>query len=266
MTEQQTRRIEKIESQIKKIDSNIRYYKILAKSLIILGFVSIFVIYHLLLNGSTGEKDLIDKLGSTSGGIVTSTFSVAGLVLVYVAFLGQKQQLLHQQIELELTRSEMKNQQLEMKRQNETLELQKFENLFFQLLSNYQNTKNTFYVLNEKNLFQKFLEVFLINAPNKNELSLSNFNITHGYTKTLRDTNFDTSFLLQVNSILKFLYKDDNEYVNIDLYIDIFSSTISMPEKNCIFLIYNLGNNLSKEDKENIDKSEILKNITLASI
>src|SRR5881394_1854146 len=50
----------------------------------------------------------LDQLGSFFAGTVTAVLSLAGLLLVYVAFLGQRYQLLQQEEELRQNRIEMR--------------------------------------------------------------------------------------------------------------------------------------------------------------
>jgi hypothetical protein len=91
----------------------------------------------------------LNLLGDFYGGSVASIWSLAGLFFIYVAFLGQKQQLLYQQMEImysqlevKYTRLELEGQKQEMMEQNSTLRQQRFENTFFQLLRNHQDIVN----------------------------------------------------------------------------------------------------------------------------
>lgn len=91
----------------------------------------------------------LNLLGDFLAGSVASLWSLAGLFFIYVAFLGQKQQLVHQQMEImysqlevRYTRLELEGQKKEMIEQNKTLRQQRFENTFFQLLRNHQDIVN----------------------------------------------------------------------------------------------------------------------------
>lgn len=66
MTDEQIIRIGKSEEQINKLEITIERYKTLATVFIVLGFVSIFVFYGLLLNDDDAQNQLIDKLGAIS--------------------------------------------------------------------------------------------------------------------------------------------------------------------------------------------------------
>lgn len=67
-------------------------------------------------------------------GPVAAFWSLAGVGLIYVAFLGQRLQLIHQQQELRDTRAELRNHSAEFEVQNETAKRQRFEDTFFRML------------------------------------------------------------------------------------------------------------------------------------
>jgi len=58
----------------------------------------------------------LEKLGSFLQGAVGSLWALAGLFLVFVAFLGQRLQLLYQQEELKATQDEVRTQTRELQR------------------------------------------------------------------------------------------------------------------------------------------------------
>jgi hypothetical protein len=66
--------------------------------------------------------------GSYLQGTTASLWSLAGLFVIFVAFLAQKQQLIRQDVELE-------EQRRRFQLQHESIKQQNFENSFFQLLS-----------------------------------------------------------------------------------------------------------------------------------
>lgn len=83
-----------------------------------------------------------NELGSYLGGTVGSLWALAGLFFIYVAFLGQKVEMLYQREELGYTREELKGtreelrgQREQMTLQNANLRKQNFENTFFNMLS-----------------------------------------------------------------------------------------------------------------------------------
>lgn len=82
---------------------------------------------------AAGKPQLADwgNYGSYLQGTTASLWSLAGLLIIFVAFLAQKQQLLRQELELE-------KQGKQFALQQHSIKLQNFENSFFQLL-NQQN-------------------------------------------------------------------------------------------------------------------------------
>ena len=269
-----TQQINDINIQITQAEKTIKIYKSLAVFSILSGFILIAIFLIIFYLEKEKEYHYLIDVGNISGGIVASLFSLAGLILVYVAFLGQKQQLLYQQIEmiynkeeLSLTRNEMSNQQIEMQKQNDTLEIQRFENLLFQLIENYQNNKVSFYIVMDSNLFLKFKKKFyeFVNSCEYRDrtdewvLQMA-YNDTIVYFKT-----FENTFVYQINAILKFIY-NSNDKIDKNLYIDIFDKTISPAEKFCLNIIYNFDQSLNIEDKEYITRSNILRNVQLPEI
>jgi hypothetical protein len=88
----------------------------------------------------------LSSFGSYLQGAVQSLWSLAAFLFIYVAFLGQKQQLQlqAQQFEIEQRQQkqqieqqeiELENQRQQFRIQNDSIRLQNFENAFFQLLN-----------------------------------------------------------------------------------------------------------------------------------
>mgnify|MGYP003717282061 CR=1 FL=1 len=92
------------------------------------------VIYQ--FNGNSNIR--LSEIGDYIGGTVASTWSLAGLFFIYVAFLGQQKQMLLQKLdlyynrlEITATRKELEGQKEQMIEQNKAIKLQRFENTFF---------------------------------------------------------------------------------------------------------------------------------------
>lgn len=81
-----------------------------------------------------GEGLEPNELGDFWSGGVGPLLSFAALIILYVAFLGQKQQLQLQQQELKATRQELAGQRKQLELQNQQTEQRNFENTFFQLI------------------------------------------------------------------------------------------------------------------------------------
>lgn len=84
----------------------------------------------------------LDCYGNNLISVVGTIWSLSSVLFIYSAFIGQKQQILLQQIELRYTRIEMQatreeltGQKMEMEKQNEINLNQQFEASFFQMIS-----------------------------------------------------------------------------------------------------------------------------------
>lgn len=138
-----------IENVIKDLDKKVACFSNWAWGFVWTGIIIlVFALVIFFLDSKTYYG--LNLVGDFVGGTVASIWSLAGLFFIYVAFLGQKQQLLHQQLEImysqlevKYTRIELEGQKEEMIKQNETLSHQKFENTFFQLLSNHNQIVNS---------------------------------------------------------------------------------------------------------------------------
>jgi len=130
-----------IEKEVKRLSRKISFYTTLAWILIAIGAI-VALVPAIWSDAISSDTNPLSVLGDFWSGSVASIWSLAGLFFIYVAFLGQKQQLLnqqleimHSQLELKYTREELAGQREEMASQNSTLKQQKFENTFFNLLS-----------------------------------------------------------------------------------------------------------------------------------
>jgi hypothetical protein len=140
-------------TQFDLLDAKIATLTKVAWSFVVAGIVIAstgVVLYITSTKPSTPETSFsLNLLGDFLAGGVASVWSLAGLFFIYVAFLGQKQQLLNQQLEImysqlevKYTRLELEGQKNELIEQNKTLRQQRFENTFFQLLRNHQDIVN----------------------------------------------------------------------------------------------------------------------------
>lgn len=135
---QQTIEIQKLQSKI-KLFTTIAWLLIGAGIIIL--FFSLWIYYY-------DPTMTLSELGDFLAGSMTAAWSLAALFFIYIAFLGQKQQMIYQQQELRLNRDDLdlnrqeikqtnetlKLQRQEMAKQNETAERHQFETLFFNMI------------------------------------------------------------------------------------------------------------------------------------
>jgi hypothetical protein len=135
----------------------------------------------------------LNVLGDYLGGTVASLWSLAGLFLIYIAFLGQKLQLIYQQQELIVNRKELQANRLETERQNETLSKQRFENTFFQLLRFHHEIVQS-------------IDLYSIGAG-KNTVGRSAFEHMYRELKYVYDSH-PTRLSLSQEEVIRNVYKD----------------------------------------------------------
>lgn len=181
-----TRTVE-IEKDLSLLDNKIKTYTNWAWGFVWAGII-VAVIGVAMFICRTATNYNLNLLGDFLGGSVASLWSLAGLFFIYVAFLGQKQQLLNQQLEImysqlevKYTRLELEGQKNEMIEQNKTLRQQRFETTFFQLLRNHQDIVNgidirryrqgqSFVQSEGRDCFKSFYEMFKYNLRTEQDL------------------------------------------------------------------------------------------------
>jgi hypothetical protein len=217
--------------------------------------------------------------GDSWGGVnaIISAFAFAGVV---VTLYLQNRDLNLQRKELALTRKEMEDQTVEFEKQNETLRIQRFENTFFNMLSQFQEVVNSLSVtarVNRENVefvgrevFQTLFERALIYIPNpqkKGELvpnrgmkAVLDRHGLDGYLNSEEPTLFDHYFRL-LYRILKFVktsplitkFEDEYEYTSI------LRATLSRYE--LVWLYYNGLTYGKNKLKPLIERYAMLKNL-----
>lgn len=143
------KREKEVEFELKSLKSKISTFSNWAWTFVGIGIVvaiSSTIYFFTNISPNSNIKNLDDFMSGT----VAAIWSLSGLFFIYVAFLGQKQQLLHQQteimysqLEVKYTRQELEGQKKEMIEQNLTLRQQKFENTYFQLLNLFSSIVNS---------------------------------------------------------------------------------------------------------------------------
>lgn len=220
-------------------------------------------------------------------GAVNALFSgLAFAGLIYTIILQrrdlelQRNDLKLQREELALTRQEMEEQTAEFEKQNETLRIQRFENTFFNMLSQFQEVVNNLsvsarvkgenVVLTGRESFQELFERAVVYIPNPQrdgefvgirgmKAVLDTYGL-EGYMQSEVPTQFDHYFRL-LYRILKFVktsplinrFEDEYEYTSI------LRATLSRYE--LVWLYYNgftYGNN---KLKPLIERYAMLKNL-----
>lgn len=272
-----TERIEnkstEIESKISKLDRKINFYTKCAWILVMIGFIIsiLAALFFVCKNNENGFA--LNLLGDFYAGAVASLWALAGLFFIYVAFLGQRQQLLNQQLEImysqlevKYTRYELEGQKKELIEQNKTLRKQRFENTFFQLLQNHQDIVKGIdlrypsgkLVSAGRDCFKTFYEQFKSRLNKNVEIAITIERYMDFYHMHQADLGH---YFRNMYHIIKFIHNSDAiEETEKYKYTSLLRALLSSYE--LILLFYNgLGEYGVKRFKPLIEDYSFLKNI-----
>jgi hypothetical protein len=251
--------------------------------------VSVFGLFCYVFPSVIEELSL-NELGDFYAGSVASSWSLAGLFFIYVAFLGQKQQLINQQIELlfnqgelKATRIELSGQREQLFEQNKTFKQQRFENTFFQLLANHMSTVNSIDIRQKsdqtgeysisaqgKDCFKIFYNRFYKKCKTKagkvskifdvNELNMKD--VLQSYMEFFTQNQADLGhYFRNMYHILKFINEEDI-IKNKKRYSNLLRAHLSSYELSILF--YNgLGDYGTEKFKPLIEQFSFLKNLDI---
>ncbi len=271
---------------IKKLENKIKIYTNWAWTFVIIGFVvAVIGLLCFFIPSISGDLSL-NELGDYFAGTVASSWSLAGLFFIYVAFLGQKQQLINQQIEMQYSQAEIKatrfelaGQKEQLVEQNKTFRMQRFENTFFSLLANHSTIVNDIDIRRQDPTTLKFSitaqgkDCFMTfyndlyggcrilakqNSINQNELSIS---LTlQSYAAMFKLNQADLGhYFRNLYHILKFIFEEP-ELTNKKRYSNLLRAQLSSFE--LILLFYNcLSYNGIEKFKPYIEHFDFLKNL-----
>lgn len=269
----------RVDREIQEVENKINFYKNFAWALIAIGFIigALGVIEHFL-----GSDMQLNIIGDYTGGVVASMWSLAGLFIIYVAFLGQKQQILHQKMELKYnrfevkaTRIELEGQKQQMIEQNKTLRQQRFENTFFQMLNLHHQIVSSIDLkhpqkgeIKGRDCFKIIYENLEITCRNvKNSEKLESIGIGRTLIEYLRlyvanQSDFGHYFR-NLYTITKFIHQSDTE--DKQKYADILRAQLSTHE--LLLLFYNgLSDYGNRKFKPLIENYSLLKNMPQQSL
>lgn len=130
-----------------KINSNsiLKYFSF---TLIISGIVITIGYFWLIGNGIISQNNSSSfqnssMIGDFIGGVVGALWSLAGVLLFYIALTYQTKEIKNQEAQIALQREELQNQIIELRETRDVYLLQNFENTFFNLLRNQREIVNS---------------------------------------------------------------------------------------------------------------------------
>lgn len=278
------------ENEVLSLQNRIVTYEKWAWGCVGIGIVVIaFAVFIFYFNSYRPEEyHGYNLMGDFLAGSVGSIWSLAGLFFVYIAFLGQKVQILQQQLdilsgqlELKYTRLQIMEQKKEMVIQNETLHIQLFENKFFQLLGLLNSIVDSLEIRSPRDrsviigsgrlcftIIYENMKQYLIRAlhpglapfnPSYDKVTLKL--VRQAYQDTYEEYNHILShYFRTLYRTLKFV--DDSTISNKEEYTGILRAQLSSYEQallfyNCIH-IFGL-----KKFKPKVDRYKILENLDI---
>lgn len=232
------------------------------------------------------DKEQRGTFGDQFGAVNALFSGLAFAGLIYTIILQrhdlklQRRDLRLQREELALTRKEMEEQTAEFEKQNETLKIQRFENTFFNMMSQFQEVVNSLTLtakvkgeivdLGGREIFQTLFERAVVYIPNPQrngefigirgmKAVLDKYGL-EGYMNSEDPTLFDHYFGL-LYRILKFIrtsplitrFEDEYEYTSI------LRATLSRYE--LVWLFYNGLTYGEEKLKPLIERYALLKNL-----
>jgi hypothetical protein len=263
---------ENLQSEISKIQKSSVKFSNWAWGFVFVGLIITVIGLIVIVFFPTKTKSLTDY-GSFAGGAVSSLWSLAGLFFIYVAFLGQRQQLLIQQLEIKFSQLELKSTRLELEgqknqmiEQNITLKQQRFENTFFQLLGIHTSIVSSMdlrsiqqpssVVAEGRDCFKNFYKRLRGKILASNEATIEN--TIEGYNQFYNDNQNNVGhFFRNLYHIMKFI---DNSEVDRKTYSNFVRAQLSSHE--LILLFYNcISPHGNEKFKPLIEKYALLKNM-----
>jgi hypothetical protein len=253
------------EEEKKNIFLKDKFWFVIAIVFGVTGLLSPFIPKYIL---NIHQYPELGNLGDWWGGTSAMFIAIAGIILLVLNYLSQKN-------ELELTRNEFKTQ-------NQTLKIQRFENTFFHLVSLYNKIVALLYYSSEeiqsimkKNLMindtavsgrEFFSEAYHWLKSRMYDTPKESYNNEYEAVKDIynhffrRNKKYFEHYFNTISEILKYVANspDINE-IQKKFYMGIFKAQLSNYE--LIFLFYHGISNYSDGIKEILEDFKFLKNI-----
>jgi len=215
----------------------------------------------------------LESFGNFASGTVVGIWSLAGVILIFIAFLGQKFELQYQKEELILNRKELEETRMVMNEQKKEFELQNkylleqnLSNHFFQLLKNYNEIVYNMDIGHDKyrkvgrdcfnTMYHDFKSLYNNMFISKN----SEYNrVEISYLEFYEDNQSDLgNYYRNLYHLIKYIDKSTIE--NKQFYINIVRAQLSTYELGLLF--YNgLSSYGNQKLKPLIERYNLIKNL-----
>ena len=137
---------------IYKVISSDDYKKYFA-IFILLSFILIFIVFYINIIIHSRDDDFkLGEFGDFAGGVLNPILAFFSFICLLATIILQQKELKMSREELELTREELEEQGKTFEKQKEQMELQTFDNKFFNMLEMFSHVRGS--VLNTKIIFE----------------------------------------------------------------------------------------------------------------
>lgn len=215
------------EEEIQKNKLRRKWFERAAFGFLYVGGAAFLYGFYAYIFKPNGEFILTD-LGEFWGGAAGSLWALSGLLFIYVSYLGQKEEIELQRIELKNNVRELEGQKEQLRLQNETMMKQQFENTFFELLKIHRENVSLMEIKDNSNrpykgkdLFEYASKVF---TSTYNRLKKSTSSIESGYISLTIDISYQTLFYGKSSHILleylQYRLKSSSLYLSVRKNLD----------------------------------------------
>lgn len=251
-------------------------FKIILLGLILISLIIILFSWQrsYWITGSTIDSEIFGTLGDFIGGVVGSIWSLAGILLFYIALKDQKEdialnrQALEKQIDsLDVQTKEFQHQTKESERtreifdiQTDTFKKQQFEATFFSMLDVYTKINSNMPKNGNKDFFVNFWEEMNTDFDHSSNHS-NDFNksIEKYYSMFYQHKDDISHYYRTIYSILKFIDLSDLKDSDKEIYAKFLRSQFT--EKELFILYYNAHTVYGEKFYPYILKYKLLKHL-----
>lgn len=251
------------DKEIKKKETKIKIVRIFGFIILSAGFIPLF-------HGFFYVGGEYNELGDYIGGVSGALWSLAGLLFIYMAFLGQ-------QIEIHYQREELVETRNVFTKQSEIMVNQQNDNTFFNLLANHRQLVESYNKTENKHLYYGNGRMSHSELPNnvtgyENFANVSNDILTYLFEYTrIVTTNKCLHYKQQINDPLEILKNELFFHTHFDEVVNIIEFIQNrFSEDNQAFYINTFIKNLRQEEinsiimlQENIYRNEKIKQLSV---
>lgn len=236
-----------------KLNDELLFYKKWAIALIFIALSPVAIVFIFAVVPNLPDLSFAD-IGTYIGGVSAPFGAISGILFVYVAFLGQRQQLLYNQQEIRVNRKalqdslkEQTDQRIAIESQNKQFQIQSFENVFFNLMELFEKQSKLVFsenygeiqLIEQLKKFRAQVQVTILDPDWKKKpipiryKTIENcfdFFFTQGFSRirTLAGATISVLFHLERN----------RDLIDHSYFLSLFYNTLNVNEQRVIFFSF----------------------------